>query len=47
MSKGAANRKVGIVTFNGEVSVIGDGSQDPQNIVGDKLLDFDFLLKNG
>lgn len=28
MSKGAEQRKVGIVTFNNEVSVIGDGTQD-------------------
>jgi hypothetical protein len=47
MSKGAADRKVGIVTFNGEVTVIGDGSQTPQHIVGDKLMDFDYLQKNG
>ena len=29
MTAGAANRKVGVVTFNGEVTVIGDGTKDP------------------
>jgi len=29
MGKGAPNRKVGIVTFNGEVTVMGDGHADP------------------
>ena len=29
MSKGADQRKVGIVTFNNEVTVIGDGTQAP------------------
>jgi len=26
MAKGAANRKVGVVTFNNELQIIGDGS---------------------
>jgi len=29
MAKGASNRKVGIVTFNGDVTVIGDAMSDP------------------
>ena len=29
MSKGADQRRVGIVTFNNEVTVIGDGTQAP------------------
>ena len=37
MSTGAPNRKVGLVTFNNEVSVIGDGTQGVTNINGDKL----------
>ena len=28
MANGAENRKVGIVTFNHEVNVIGDGTQE-------------------
>jgi hypothetical protein len=29
MSKGASKRKCGIVAFNNEVTVIGDGSKNP------------------
>ena len=47
MSLGAPNRKVGIVTFNGEVTIIGDGCKVPQTIAGDKLFDYDFLVNNG
>lgn len=47
MALGAENRKVGVVTFNNEVTVIGDGAKNPQVITGDKLNDFDYLLKNG
>lgn len=47
MSQGAPNRKVGIVTFNGEVTVIGDGTVAPQTIAGDKLFDYDYLINNG
>ena len=47
MSKGANKRKVGVVTFNNEVTVIGDGTKPAQVITGDKLLDFDYLENNG
>jgi len=47
MAKGADKRKVGVVTFNHEVTMIGDGSKDPQVITGDKLMDYDFLENNG
>jgi len=47
MANGAADRKLGLVSFNNEVSVIGDGAQDPQIITGDKLEDYDFLINNG
>lgn len=40
-------RKVGLVTFNNEVTVIGDGTQNPDIIRGDKLTNYDFLLENG
>jgi hypothetical protein len=43
MSVGAGKRKVGLVTFNNEVQVIGDGAQDPQIVTGDKLMNYDFL----
>lgn len=47
MANGAADRKLGLVTFNNEVTVFGDGTQDPQIITGDKLEDYDYLMKNG
>lgn len=47
MGNGATDRKVGLVSFNHEVHVIGDGSEDPQIIGGDKLNDYDYLLENG
>jgi len=47
MAKGANKRKVGVVTFNNEVTVIGDGTKPVQVITGDKLMDFDFLENNG
>lgn len=47
MAQGADKRKVGVVTFNNEVTVIGDGSKPAQVITGDKLYDFDFLENNG
>lgn len=47
MGNGAEDRKLGIVTFNNEVTVIGDGKGDPQTIAGDKLFDQDYLIENG
>ena len=47
MAHGATKRKVGIVTFNNEVTVIGDGTKSPQVITGDKLIDYDYLENNG
>ena len=47
MGNGATERKVGLVAFNHEVTLIGDGTEDPQIIGGDKLEDYDFLLENG
>jgi len=47
MAKAANKRKVGVVTFNHEVTVIGDGTKPVQVITGDKLYDFDFLENNG
>ena len=47
MNNGAKDRKLGLVTFNHEVSIIGDGSEDPQIIAGDKLDNYDFLVDNG
>ena len=47
MANGAADRKLGLVAFNNEVTVVGDGTQDAQMIVGDKLEDYDYLINNG
>ena len=47
MGNGAQDRRLGIVSFNNEVSVLGDASQDPQTIAGDKLFDYDYLIENG
>ena len=35
--KSHPNKKVGLVIFNDEVNVVGDGSKDPLIIAGDKL----------
>ena len=43
MANGAGNRKIGIVTFNHEVQVVGDGTKAAQTITGDHLHNFDWL----
>lgn len=47
MANNADKRKVGVVTFNNEVTVLGDGSKPIQIITGDKLFDYHFLESNG
>lgn len=47
MAQGAEQRKVGIVAFNHEVQVIGDGTKDVQFVTGDKLDNFEYLQENG
>ncbi len=47
MKKNNPDRKIGLVTFNNEVTIIGDGIKPPVTVAGDKLFDHDFLLKNG
>lgn len=47
MANGAGQRKVGIVTFNHEVTVIGDAAKDPHVITGNHLDNFDYLQENG
>ena len=44
MSKAAAKRKVGVVSFSNQVCVIGDGSQVPKVFAGDRLNDKDYLM---
>ena len=46
MQKNYPERKIGLVTFNNEVSIIGDATQPPIIVAGDKLLDYDTLLQN-
>lgn len=41
---GAPKRKVGIVTFNNEVTLIGDGRLPPKTYAGDKLNDYEGLI---
>jgi hypothetical protein len=41
------NKRAILITFNSEVTVIGDGSQEPQVITGDKLEDYDAILSLG
>ena len=40
------NVKVGLVTFNNEVTVIGDGTADTVTINGDRLNNYEYLLDN-
>ena len=47
MYKENPNQKAGIVTFNSEVCIIGDGSSDPITIMGDKLNNFQQLFEAG
>jgi len=47
IGNGATDRKVGLVSFNDQVTVVGDGTEIPDMIGGDKLNDYDFLIKNG
>lgn len=45
MSKAAAKRKVGVVSFSNQVCVIGDGSEVPKVFAGDRLNDKDYVMK--
>ena len=47
LTKNFPNKKVGIITFNHEVTVIGDGTSNPIVIGGDKLNNFDSLYEEG
>lgn len=40
------DRRVGLITFNNELTVIGDGEKEPKTIAGDRLSDFDWLKTN-
>eukprot|EP00005_Dracoamoeba_jomungandri_P012139 CAMPEP_0174266078 /NCGR_PEP_ID=MMETSP0439-20130205/28853_1 /TAXON_ID=0 /ORGANISM="Stereomyxa ramosa, Strain Chinc5" /LENGTH=814 /DNA_ID=CAMNT_0015352839 /DNA_START=40 /DNA_END=2481 /DNA_ORIENTATION=+ len=45
ISKESPNRRVGVVAFSNEISIIGDGVQATRNIAGDKLNDYEQLLQ--
>ncbi|CAM9885732.1 unnamed protein product [Ectocarpus sp. 6 AP-2014] len=47
MAKETPSRHAGIVTFNGEVSLIGDGSGDSRVVAGDRLSDGEALKEVG
>ena len=47
MGNGETDKKIGIVAFNNQVTLIGDGTEDPQVINGDKLDNYDYLVENG
>lgn len=47
MAKETPSRHAGLVTFNGEVSLIGDGSGDSRVVAGDRLSDGDALKEVG
>jgi len=41
------NRRVGLVTFDNEVNIVGDGKQVPETVTGDKLYNYDVLQQIG
>eukprot|EP01114_Cavostelium_apophysatum_P023522 TRINITY_DN888_c0_g1_i2.p1 TRINITY_DN888_c0_g1~~TRINITY_DN888_c0_g1_i2.p1 ORF type:complete len:545 (+),score=140.04 TRINITY_DN888_c0_g1_i2:103-1737(+) len=47
LKKENPNRKVGIVTFNSEVAIVGDGAQQTEIVAGDKLNNYNQLLSTG
>lgn len=46
IAKNDPQKRVGLITFNNEVVVFGDCSQDPTNILGDKLDKTDIILND-
>ena len=46
MAEKNSERKIGLVTFTDNISIIGDGSKDPLRINGDDLNNYDLILKN-
>jgi len=47
LQRSSPNTKICLITFNHEVTVWGDGSQEPLIISGDKLSNYDQLVKEG
>lgn len=47
MAETTPTRRVGLVTFSGDVVVHGDGTSEARTVAGDRLSDFDFLVNAG
>jgi len=47
LQKEYPNANVGLVCFNGDVAIIGDGTKEPVIVTGDKLNDYNTLLNIG
>ena len=47
MSISTPNRKVGLIAFNSEISIYGDGSSDPSILTGNKLNNFEICFETG
>ncbi|XP_046374284.1 circularly permutated Ras protein 1-like isoform X1 [Haliotis rufescens] len=47
MQKDHPNRRVGLITFDNEVTVIGDGTEEETSVAGDKLTNREALVKLG
>lgn len=41
------NRKIGLVIFNNQVTIIGDGTKEAIVVPEASMMDYNFLLKNG
>ncbi|XP_067676660.1 circularly permutated Ras protein 1-like [Haliotis asinina] len=47
MQRDHPNRRVGLITFDNEVTVIGDGTEEETSVAGDKLTNREVLVKLG
>jgi hypothetical protein len=45
MAKDTPSRRVGIVTFNGDVTIVGDGTNAPTVLTGDRLNSYEDLVQ--
>ena len=47
MAKTTSNRKIGLIAFNSDISIYGDGTSDPAILTGDKLNSFETCFEAG
>lgn len=47
MAISTPERKIGLITFNSEVTIIGDGTSEAVTLTGDKLYNFETCLETG